>query len=414
MTIQHTSHQQALSKKKRPKKKQPKKKRLDLRQWYYELQSLDSQNYGSWPVVIKGVLLVIAMLLTALICYLLLIRSQLGQIEVEENRQQILTQTYQASQAKANQLTAELDEGEGRQQHSESLSRLIPSVEKVTLPQQFNELGISSGVAIKDLQLAAEQEQDFYIEQPLKFIASGNYHQIGEFLGSLSALPRLITLHDFSVKAVVPESVQQAKSPDLVLTLHTKAYRLKLPASSETDSDEIQGLDAVSISNVPEGTEIVGTETKATEIKSTETKDIETNAAEAKTGPYQPKDQRSPFSLPNFVSPQSNPDTKPDISSVPAPPITPPPNKQQHPLSNFQYRGMMTGIGRTTYGLIQRPDGIIMRVQIGQTVGHESIKVIEITPTQINLVQQLEDPEIGYSKNRLALIAPISPSRNTL
>lgn len=409
MTSQYSSHQQALS-----KKKQPKKKRLDLRQWYYDLQSLDSQNYGSWPVVVKGVLLVIAMLLTALICYLLLIRSQLGQIEVEENRQQILTQTYQASQAKANQLTAELDEGEGRQQHSESLSRLIPSVEKVTLPQQFNELGISSGVAIKDLQLAAEQEQDFYIEQPLKFIASGNYHQVGGFLGSLSALPRLITLHDFSVKAVVPESVQQAKSPDLVLTLHTKAYRLKLPASSETDSDEIQGLDAVSISNVPEGTEIVGTETKATEIKSTETKDIETNAAEAKTGPYQPKDQRSPFSLPNFVSPQSNPDTKPDISSVPAPPITPPPNKQQHPLSNFQYRGMMTGIGRTTYGLIQRPDGIIMRVQIGQTVGHENIKVIEITPTQINLVQQLEDPKTGHSKNRLALIAPISPSRNTL
>lgn len=404
MTSQYSSHQQGLS-----KKKQPKKKRLDLRQWYYDLQSLDSQNYGSWPVVVKGVLLVIAMLLTALICYLLLIRSQLGQIEVEENRQQILTQTYLASQAKANQLTAELDEGEGRQQHSESLSRLIPSVEKVTLPQQFNELGLSSGVVIKDLQLAAEQEQDFYIEQPLTLIASGNYHQVGGFLGSLSAIPRLITLHDFSVKAVVPDSVQQAKSPDLFLTLHTKAYRLKLSASSETDSDEIQGLDAVSISNVPEGTEIVGTETKATE-----TKHIETNAAEAKTGPYQPKDQRSPFSLPNFVSPQSSPATKPDISSVPAPPITPPPNKQQHPLSNFQYRGMMTGIGRTTYGLIQRPDGIIMRVQIGQTVGHESIKVIEITPTQINLVQQFEDPKTGHSKNRLALIAPISPSRNTL
>lgn len=409
MTIQHTSHQQDLS-----KKKQPKKKRLDLRQWYYELQSLDSQNYGSWPVLVKGVLLVIAMLLTALICYLLLIRGQLGQIEVEENRQQILTQTYQASQAKASQLTVELDGGEGGQQHSESLSRLIPSVEKVILPQQFNELGISSGVVIKDLQLAAEQEQDFYIEQPLTLIASGNYHQIGEFLGSLSALPRLITLHDFSVKAVVPNSVQQAKSPDLVLTLHTKAYRLKLPASSETDSYEIQGLDTASISNVPEGTEIVGTETKATEIKSTEIKDIETNTTEEKTSPYQPKVQRSPFSLPNFVGPQSNPVTKPDSSSIPAPPITPPPNKQQHPLSNFQYRGMMTGIGRTTYGLIQRPDGIIMRIQIGQTVGHENIKVIEITPTQINLVQQFEDPKTGHSKNRLALIAPISPSRNTL
>ena len=381
MTPQQLPHQQTLTQ----------KKRLDLRHLYYELQSLDSQNYGSWPFIVKAFLLAIVISLTALVCYLLPISNQLKQNKVEENRQQILIQTYHSSQAEASQLTTDLKQGEDTQQQLEALSYLMPSIEpsteSVSLAQQLNDLGLRSGVIIEDLQLAAVQEQDFYHEQPLTLIASGNYYHIGELLGSLSALPRLITLHDFSIKTLAAGNLQQTSSPRLALTLQAKAYHLK-----PTSFDEAHRGEVMPIFNTPEV--------------------LETEVVETKANPYQPKAQRSPFSLPDFIAPQSNPVTKPENSRSDAQPASP--NKQQHhPLSGFQYRGRMSGIGGT-YGLIQRADGVIMRVQVGQRLGQDNIKVIEITATQINFTEQIEEPEIENSENRLALIAPISPFRNDL
>lgn len=364
-----------------------KAKRLDLRHWYYELQSLDSQNYGSWPFVVKGFLILAIVLLVALACYLLPISNQLQQIEAEENKQRILTETYLSSQAQANQLVTELEQGEDTQQQLDTLSSVMPSTEGVSLTQQLNELGFSSGIVIEDLQLAAEQEQDFYHEQPLTLIVSGNYHQIGEFLGSLSALPRLITWHNFSVKALVANNLQQAKSPILALTLQTKAYRLQPDAFDKTQKAEV-----VSAFFIPEA--------------------LEADVAETKDNPYQPKVQRSPFSLPNFITPQLASAAKPDSNRGDA--LSTQPNEQwQHPLSSFQYRGRISAIGGT-YGLIQGADGIVRRVQVGQTLGQDNIKVIEITPTQINFTEQVESTKAGKSENRWALIAPISPFRNGL
>ena len=360
-------------------------KRLDLQHWYYELQSLDSQNYGSWPFAVKGILVVMAVLLAGLACYLLPISNQLQQIEAEENKQQVLTGTYQSSQAQANQLNTAIEQGEDTQQQLDTLSSLMPSIEGMSLTQQLNELGLSSGVIIEDLQLEAEQELDFYHEQPLTLIISGNYHQIGEFLGRLSALPRLVTWHDFSVKAQAVNSLQQAKSPSLALTLQIKAYRLKPDTFSKVKKEAV-----VSTFYVPE-------EPKA-------------DTAETKANLYQPNAQRSPFSLSNFITPQSSPAAKPDSNRGEALPTRP--DKQwQHPLSNFQYRGRITGI-EGSYGLIEGADGIVRRVQVGQTLGQSNIKVVEITPTQINFTEQLEDLRAGRSENRLALIAPTSPLRN--
>lgn len=368
--------------------KQPaltKVKRLDLQHWYYELQSLDSQNYGSWPFAVKGILVVMAVLLAGLDCYLLPISNQLQQIEAEENKQQVLTGTYQSSQAQANQLNTAIEQVGDIQQQLDRLSSLMPSIEGVSLTQQLNELGLSSGVLIEDLQLEAEQELDFYHEQPLTLIVSGNYHQIGEFIGHLSALTRLVTWHDFSVKALAANSLQQAKSPSLALTLQIKAYRLKPDASSKTQKEAV-----------------VSTYYGSEEPKA--------DTAETKANLYQPNAQRSPFSLSNFITPQSPPAAKPDSNRGEALPTRP--DKQwQHPLSNFQYRGRITGIGGS-YGLIEGADGIVRRVQVGQTLGQSNIKVIEITPTQINFTEQLEYLKAGSSENRLALIAPTSPLRN--
>jgi type IV pilus assembly protein PilO len=45
-----------------------------------------------------------------------------------------------------------------------------------------------------------EQNREFYAEKPIKIQLTGSYHQMGQFVSTIAQLPRIVTLHDFSIK----------------------------------------------------------------------------------------------------------------------------------------------------------------------------------------------------------------------
>ncbi|WP_296403293.1 pilus assembly protein PilP, partial [Psychrobacter sp.] len=375
-----------------------------------------------WPFVAKGFVMMMVVFITILVSYTLLINGKLQQIKAEENKQQILQATYQSNQVQVSQLKSELLADDKTEQQLESLARLLPSNETVNLPQLFNELAVNSEAIIEDVKMSPEVKQDFYSELPIRLIVSGNYHQLGHFLQSLSALPRLITTHDFEVKAKQSASsmtAQQAKSPVLRLTLIAKAYRLQADHDPSAKTDNGTKTDNTYNNDVPK--------TNSESKKLSEAKNLYENnkvlsgfndnvtkleKPKSHMRAYQPSSQRSPFSLPNFVmsnlafaGKSNTDDNQLQIQPVPSPVIQP-----RHPLSDYQYRGMMASMGNMKYGLVQRPDGLIVSVRVGQSLGQDHIKVIEITPTQINLSERINDPNMGWTKKRLALIAPVSNS----
>ena len=207
--------------------KQSTAKRFELKQFYYQLRSLDSENYGSWPRAVKLFVLMAVILITCVISYALPINSQLKQIKAQQNQQQILLETYRSNKAQVQQQPNDITQQKIDQQRLSQLAQLLPTKESMALTQQFNELALSSGVVLQDLVVDAEVKQTFYIEQPLHLVALGNYHQLGQFLGSLSALPRLVTVHDFNLKPISQVATVETSTPRLVLTLYAKAYRAK-------------------------------------------------------------------------------------------------------------------------------------------------------------------------------------------
>ena len=354
---------------------QHKLRRLPFKQLYYELQSLDSQNVGSWPLAVKGLVLMAVIFMTSLIGYLIPINSQLKQIDAQKNQQQVLLDTYQAKQRQLNQAKSNFDEIHANKIKVglAKLSQLMPNEQPSSLAQQYHQLERSSGILIQDLELGGEEQRDFYKEQPIKLTATGSYAQIGEFLTRLAALSRLITIHDFSVEAAQTKRLPSVStSPTLKFVLTTKAYRANLAATSSDTAKP---------------------DTEMTSIIPTL---------------YRPKIQRSPFSLPKLSQLSLNNVTKPGADDKP---ISPSESKKSPNtvLQYFKYRGMMITAGKTAYGLVQYPDGVIVRVKAGQTVGQDNMKVVEITPTQINLSQKTEHPTKGLIIKNMALVAPISP-----
>src|SRR5438309_11915179 len=62
------------------------------------------------------------------------------------------------------------------------------------LIRSLSEIGTKSGLAINSIEPQAEQRQSFYASIPIVRAVSGNYHEIGVFLDSLSKLARIVNV----------------------------------------------------------------------------------------------------------------------------------------------------------------------------------------------------------------------------
>ena len=92
------------------------------------------------------------------------------------------------------------------------------------LVEGINMTGVGSNIRFQDISVEPEIENEFFIEQPIRIAALGEYHQFGSFISGLAALPRIITMHDFEVSNPQPTL---DVLPELNLVLQTKTYRSK-------------------------------------------------------------------------------------------------------------------------------------------------------------------------------------------
>lgn len=95
--------------------------------------------------------------------------------------------------------------------------------------------GVGSNIRFQDISVEPEVENEFFIEQPIRIAALGDYHQFGTFISGLAALPRIFTMHDFEV--INPQPSLDT-IPELNLVLQTKTYRSKeITAEDETTEE---------------------------------------------------------------------------------------------------------------------------------------------------------------------------------
>ena len=67
-----------------------------------------------------------------------------------------------------------------------------------------------------------EIRKDFYAEKPIKIRLDGSYHEFGDFVSEIAALPRIVTLHDIEISM---ESGADTDFDKLVLDVIAKTYR---------------------------------------------------------------------------------------------------------------------------------------------------------------------------------------------
>ena len=189
-----------------------------------ELNELDFSNIGDWPLPIK-------MFLIILLCggviagwYFLNTEDQYKLLERVERTEQDLRTDFEAKQAKAANLEAYRAQLAEMEESFGAMLRQLPNrTEVADLLVDVSQTGLAAGLEFELFQPQPEVPKDFYAELPIKIRVIGSYHEFGEFVSGLAALPRIVTIHDVEIKPRTGR--KQATANTLVMEATARTYR---------------------------------------------------------------------------------------------------------------------------------------------------------------------------------------------
>jgi type IV pilus assembly protein PilO len=187
-----------------------------------QLRKLDANDIGRWPFLFRALL--IAMLFVAVVgggTYIWVVRSQIPELDRAEKKELELKATFEARQRKAANFDAYKAQLEEMQRSFGAMLRQLPGKTEVpNLLVDISQTGLAAGLEEQLFQPSPEVRRDFYAELPIRIRLLGTYHELGNFVSGIAALPRIVTLHDLSI---TPE--QKSTTGQLVLDVTAKTYR---------------------------------------------------------------------------------------------------------------------------------------------------------------------------------------------
>jgi type IV pilus assembly protein PilO len=189
-----------------------------------ELRSLDPQDPGRWPFSIRmGVVGLWFLVLAGVLLYFVVWSNRQPDLQRVQGEEASLREEFTTKHAKAVNLEVYKGQLKDIERSFGALLRQLPGKTEVpNLLVDISQTGVAAGLEEKMFQPGNEQKRDFYAEQPFKLRLVGSYHQFGEFVSGIAALPRIVTLHDIEIKAVNPTSKDY---DNLTLDLTAKTYR---------------------------------------------------------------------------------------------------------------------------------------------------------------------------------------------
>jgi type IV pilus assembly protein PilO len=188
-----------------------------------ELQSLDANDVGRWPLPFRvGVIVIVFVLVVALGIYFFIVKDKAPLLERAQNEEQELRLTFENKQRKAANYDAYKAQLEQIEQSFGTMLRQLPGETEIpSLIVDISQTGLAAGLQEKLFVPQAEIPKDFYAEKPIKIRLTGGYHEIGNFVSGIAALPRIVTLHDINI---TPESNQDFDNLSMEVTAQTYRY----------------------------------------------------------------------------------------------------------------------------------------------------------------------------------------------
>jgi type IV pilus assembly protein PilO len=199
-----------------------------------QLQQLDFKDIGRWPFLFRALgVLVVFVFVTMLLVWYFVWGDNGNRPELLKARaeQVSLWSTFDEKQRKAANLEAYRQQLAEIERTFGAMLRQLPGKTEVpSLLVDISQTGLAAGLQERLFQPGTETKKDFYAELPIKIQLTGGYHEFGQFVSGIAALPRIVTLHDIEIvrgggRSNAGRRGAPAPSDDLTLNLTAKTYR---------------------------------------------------------------------------------------------------------------------------------------------------------------------------------------------
>lgn len=202
-----------------------KDKKFDLQPYLdkineFDVNDIDWENMGSWPIAGKSILCVIIAVAILVSGYFMMFEPMQQKLTREIKKEVQLKKDFEN---KAFQV-ANLDEYKAQmvemEQSFESILKQLPRDTEVPgLIDDISLAAINNGLDLKVISPKKQISSEFYNELPIEIEVEGDYHELGAYVSSVASLPRIVTLHDFSIR------IKGKDSRELSLKILAKTYR---------------------------------------------------------------------------------------------------------------------------------------------------------------------------------------------
>lgn len=188
-----------------------------------ELRNLDFNDIGRWPFFFRAFFVgVFFVIVTGAGFYYLVYDKQMPRLEQAQHEERELKESFENKQRKAANFSAYREQLDEIERSFGTMLRQLPG--KTEIPNlliDISQTGLAAGLQEELFQPLDEIQKDFYAEKPIKIRLKGAYHEFGQFVSEIAALPRIVTLHDIEITPQSGDSTGQ----ELILNVRAKTYR---------------------------------------------------------------------------------------------------------------------------------------------------------------------------------------------
>ena len=194
-----------------------------------DFRDADFSDLGSASGLVRNTLLSVTLILVLVAGYYLFIEEKKNELEQSRQQELVLRADFEFKQQKAANLEAYEKQLADMQELLEIMFRQLPSkTEMDKLLVDVSQTALAAGIDVQLFEPMAESFQDFYAERPISIRMLGDYHEFGEFVSGVAALPRVVilTMHDISLKRAAANLSRYGDSEGrLILEGTVKTYR---------------------------------------------------------------------------------------------------------------------------------------------------------------------------------------------
>ena len=186
-----------------------------------DLNKLDINDIGDWPAPIKLLIVLLVAVLVGVAWYYMDTQDQYAALERVRREEKDLRTAFEEKQQKAaNYEKYKAQLAEMKQTFGAMLRQLPNKKEVADLLIDVSQTGLAAGLEFQLFQPQNEIPKDFYAELPIKLRVVGDYHEFGEFISGIAALPRIVTMHDIDIKPITGQ-----RAGGLVMEATAATYR---------------------------------------------------------------------------------------------------------------------------------------------------------------------------------------------